>query len=157
MECVVCGGVASVVMEVRTGYYRSEQVQVRSELHRCKNCGEAFFDPQQAKKHNRAIKNEIRKKYGLLSPEEIIEIRNRLNLTQSELEELLGAGQKVVVRWESGKVIQSGGHDNMLRLLGEPTVLKKLREIRELRNGQRKSYSDKEEDMAQREPASSRR
>ena len=40
----------------------------------------------------------------------------------------------MVVRWESGKVIQSRGHDNMLRLLDrDPGILKALRQIQKLR------------------------
>jgi putative zinc finger/helix-turn-helix YgiT family protein len=90
----------------------------------------------------RAVKNEVRKKYGLLSPEKIAEIRQRLRLTQSELENLLGAGPKVVVRWESGKVIQGGGHDNMLRLLDrEPSTLERLRQIQQLRLNEQKEYA----------------
>ena len=93
----------------------------------------------------RTVKNEIRKKYGLLSPERITEIRSNLKLSQAELEELLGTGPKVVVRWESGKVIQSGGHDNVLRLLErDPSTIKSLRKIQELRWREQKQYETDE-------------
>jgi putative zinc finger/helix-turn-helix YgiT family protein len=87
------------------------------------------------------VKNEIRKKYGLLPPERIVEIRNKLGLSQAELEELLGTGSKVVVRWESGKVIQGSGQDNILRLLDrDPTFLESLRQIQRLRSDEQKKY-----------------
>jgi hypothetical protein len=85
MECVICGGKAKKVVENRKGRYRKEVVDVQSEFFRCESCKETFFSPHQLEAHNRAIKNEIRKKYGLLPPEKIVEIRNKLELTQPEL------------------------------------------------------------------------
>ena len=89
----------------------------------------------------RAVKNEIRKKYGLLSPERIVEIRNKLGLTQAQLEELLNTGSKVVVRWESGKVIQGDSHDTVLRLLEKwPSELEHVRQIQKLRSQEQREY-----------------
>jgi putative zinc finger/helix-turn-helix YgiT family protein len=140
MECAVCGAVLGNVTGKRMGYYRDETIEVESEFMRCEACGEQFFTPAQAKAHNRSIKNEVRKKYGLLPPEKIAEIRHKLELTQEELEELLGTGAKVVVRWESGKVIQGRGQDNMLRLLDrDPSVVEDLRQIRQLRDAEQKN------------------
>jgi hypothetical protein len=48
----------------------------------------------------------------------------------------------MVVRWESGKVIQSRGHDNMLRLLDrEPATLKSLRQIQALRSAEQDKHA----------------
>ncbi len=120
------------------GRYRGETVEVQSEFMRCKQCGEEFFAPAQIRSHARAVKNEIRKRRGLLPAQKIAEIRNSLKLTQEELEEVLGTGPKVVVRWESGKVVQSRGQDNMLRLLDrDPTIIEKLRQIQQSRAAER--------------------
>ena len=142
MNCVVCGQpTASKVIETRVGRYRAESVNVESEFFRCGTCREEFFSPAQAQAHVRAVKNEIRKKYGLLPPEKIAEIRNKLKLSQAELEELLGTGSKVIVRWESGKVIQGAGQDNMLRLLDrDPKVVDDLRQIQRFRCDEQKKY-----------------
>jgi putative zinc finger/helix-turn-helix YgiT family protein len=141
MDCVVCGGVATQVTGNRIGRYRGERVEVQSEFFRCEDCKEEFFNPTQMKSHNRAVKNEIRKKYGLLSPERIAAIRAKLELSQPDLEELLGVGSKVVVRWESGKVIQGSGQDNILRLLEQdPSMLKTLREIQKFRAAEQEKY-----------------
>jgi DNA-binding transcriptional regulator YiaG len=91
-----------------------------------------------------AVKNEVRKKYGLLPPERIAEIRRNAGLTQAELEELLGTGEKVVVRWESGKVIQTSGYDNVLRLIErDPSAIEQLRQIQRLRSGEREKYHER--------------
>lgn len=140
MTCSVCGGSTTKVREVKKAKYRDEIVEVATELFRCDSCGEGFATPEQMRVHTRAVKNEVRKKHGLLPPEEIASIRGKLGLTQNGLEDVLGTGPKVVVRWESGKVIQSRGHDNMLRLLErDPSVLKSLRVIQEARSKEQES------------------
>jgi len=142
MKCVFCGENANVVTEHKQARYRGESVEVTREVLQCESCGEEFVTPDQARSFVRDVKNEIRRKYGLLSPEKIVEIRHKLGLTQDQLEELLNTGAKVVVRWESGKVIQSGGHDNMLRLLErEPSTLKWLQQIQQLRSNEQKEYA----------------
>jgi putative zinc finger/helix-turn-helix YgiT family protein len=141
MKCVMCGSTAIQIKERKQARYRAETVEVDREFSRCESCKEEFVTPAQMRSNVRAVKNEIRKKYGLLSPEKITAIRKKLGLTQAELEGVLDTGPKVVVRWESGKVIQSGGHDNMLRLLDrEPSILKELQQIRQNRSTEQKKY-----------------
>lgn len=140
MKCSVCGGSTTKVKEVKKAKYRDDIVELATELFRCDACAEGFVTPEQMRAHARAVKNEVRRMHGLLSPEGIVAIREKLGLTQAALEDALGTGPKVVVRWESGKVIQSRGHDNMLRLLDrDPTVLKSLRIIQELRSKEQKN------------------
>ena len=74
------------------------------------------------------ITSRVREDAGLLSPERIVEIRKNLGLSQTELEGLFGRGEKVVTRWENGRVVQGRTADVALRLLEmEPGVLPKLR------------------------------
>ena len=142
MKCVICGGHANLVKQSRLAPYRDEQVEVQREVYQCGSCGEEFLTPDQARAFARNVKNEIRKKNGLLPPERIAEIRHKLDLTQEQLEELLNTGPKVVVRWESGKVIQSGGHDNMLRLLErDAAVMARLQQIQQARAVEQKEYA----------------
>jgi putative zinc finger/helix-turn-helix YgiT family protein len=148
MNCVICGESATEVKEVKKARYRAETVEVPKQFFRCGSCKEEFVTPGQMRLYVRALKNEVRKKHGLLPPEKIAAIRAKVELTQSELEDVLGTGPKMVVRWESGKVIQSRGHDNMLRLLDrEPATLKSLRQIQALRSAEQdkhaKSHSSK--------------
>ncbi|MGB8886763.1 MAG: type II toxin-antitoxin system MqsA family antitoxin [Candidatus Korobacteraceae bacterium] len=145
MNCVMCGGNARTVTEVKQARYRGETVEVSREVFRCDSCEEEFVTPVQARNYVRTVKDEIRKRHGLLSPDRIVEIRKKLKLSQHELEGLLNAGPKVVVRWESGKVIQGGGHDNMLRLLDrDPKTLEQLRQIREHRSAEQKKHTSGE-------------
>lgn len=147
MNCVICGANAKDVKARKRSKYREEIVEVERNFFRCESCKEEFVTPAQMATNVRAVKNEIRGKYGLLSPERITEIRNKLNLSQADLEGLLGTGQKVVVRWESGKVIQSNAHDSVLRLLErDPAMIKSLRQIQELRFREQEQYASAESD-----------
>jgi putative zinc finger/helix-turn-helix YgiT family protein len=149
MNCAVCGGSATEVRELKKAKYRDETVEVETELFRCDSCKEGFVTPKQMSMHVRAVKNEVRKKHGLLPPERIVAIRSKLELTQSELEEALDTGPKMVVRWESGKVIQSRGHDNMLRLIErQPSILKSLLAIKKARSLELRTYVTSKRKMA---------
>lgn len=150
MNCVICGGPAVKVTEKKPAKYRDQTIVVESELFRCESCKEEFVTPEQLRQHVRAVKDEIRRKHGLLSPEKLVEIRVKtLRLTQAELEELLGTPPKTIVRWESGKVIQSNAHDNMLRLLArDPNTIEKLRQVQKLKSRQQKEYESSHKSKA---------
>jgi len=53
------------------------------EVCHCADCGEDFLNPEQSHALAVAVKNEVRKKLGLLPPERITAIRERPGLTQA--------------------------------------------------------------------------
>lgn len=59
---------------------------------------------------------------GLLSPQEIKEMRVRLKLKQKRMSELLQAGEKSYTRWESGRSRPSRMVNVLLRLIYEGKV-----------------------------------
>jgi putative transcriptional regulator len=145
MRCPVCGTGTAKKVE-RENYatrYNGEPVVVsRVEAFHCGDCGEEFLTPEQAHAMSVAVKNEVRRKLGLLSPQRIAAIREKAGLTQAQLEALLGQGRKVVVRWESGKVIHGRAADTVLRLLErEPELVKDLQEIEKQRSKQQERYA----------------
>jgi len=69
-----------------------------------------------------------RKKYGLLSADEIRSLRERFGLTQAELARLLRLGQNTLSRWEAGRNAQTAAMDVLLRMLRDvPGGLEYLR------------------------------
>ncbi len=84
---------------------------------RCGRCGEEFYTREQSLASSRAAASALRAHEGLLSPDEIRAIRERLGWTQAQLEQALGVGPKTVVRWERGTVRQSRAADRLLRVL----------------------------------------
>ena len=59
---------------------------------------------------------------GILTPNEIKNLRRKLKLTQKALAKLLGLGTITISRWETRKIFQSKVNDNFLRLLSRDPI-----------------------------------
>lgn len=94
-----------------------EPIVVWRDLQRCSSCGETYFGPNDIDAVHRAAADVVREREGLLSPEEIRELRESLQLSQAAFERLIGAGAKTVVRWERGTIFQSKVTDTLMRVL----------------------------------------
>lgn len=82
------------------------------------------------------ITEETCRQLGLLTPAEIRAGRERLNMTQQQLQELLGLGGNSLSRWESGRIYQSRAHDRFLRVIFDvPKALAMLQGIRHGESG----------------------
>ena len=102
-------------------------------MYECDRCGEGVFTPEKAREVDRLVKLTAHQHLSLLPPEKIVSIRKRCSLTQEEVEKLFGLGQKVVIRWEKGRVLQSKTADLLLRLLDRnPDIIEGTRQIQDL-------------------------
>ena len=98
------------------------------QFYRCDRCGETFYDGEMTTESFRRMAAAIRAEDGLLAPDEIVGLRKKYGLTQAQLERLIGAGSKTVVRWERGTVCQNRTADTLLRVLLEhPDVVASLK------------------------------
>lgn len=117
--CFECDGAVSVTRQRRTIRIGRRSATVEDEFFQCANCGLEFQTPAQMDATQQRAVDRIREDEGLLSSDEIRSIRAQYRLTQVQLERLLGAGPKTVVRWERGTVFQQKSTDTLLRLLRE--------------------------------------
>lgn len=116
--CPECGGAVTRATDTFDVHIGRRTVAVRGEYERCQGeCREFYFAPGEMDSLMVRASSTIRAQDGLLLPSEIKALRHRSGLTQTQLEELLGAGAKTVVRWEKGTVIQNGATDTLLRVL----------------------------------------
>jgi putative zinc finger/helix-turn-helix YgiT family protein len=124
-ECPVCGKVG---LEKRQGEFRftpppeipgGEIVIPDATWEECSACGEQMLPPAIGE----ALLAERYRRLGLLSPGEIAEIRQRSGLTQVEMAEFLGVGEKTYARWESGRSIHNLSSDNLIRLVAQSPEL----------------------------------
>ena len=86
-------------------------------LTHCQSCGFDHYTREQSLASSRARAGVLRSHEGLLTPEQIRSVRERLGYTQAQLELEMGVGPKTVVRWEKGAVRQSRLADNFIRRL----------------------------------------
>ena len=94
---------------------KGEPIEITSKVTYCKNCGEQIWNPELDDENLDTAYRCYRKKHNLLMPEEIKEIRKRLELSQKSFSKLLGIGEKTITRYENG-AIQDQAHNNLILL-----------------------------------------
>ena len=95
----------------------------------CSTCGFQYSDERGETARHEAVCAHL----GVLTPKEIVAIREHLNLTRAEFASLLGVGQASLQRWESASLIQSVSLDRLIRLtqtVENVTFLRRLSEKR---------------------------
>ncbi len=90
-------------------------------------CGEIFYGPEAEQIHHRAICKAL----GLLTPEQIRELRDRFGLSQQEFARLTGIGVATLSRWEQGRLMQTRSMDSYLQILNAvPNAIQALEKLR---------------------------
>lgn len=134
LRCGICGGDALLVTEPREIPIGKRVVTIDDRFYRCLECGETFYVGDMPDQTLRRASAKIRAEDGLLSPDEIRAIRAKYGLSQAALEQLIGAGEKTVVRWERGTIAQNAAADTLLRVLRDhPAVVADLARERGVR------------------------
>lgn len=128
--CPACG----TMMKEKRGTLRlpvnGEEIAVPGAAHlACPKCREVVLRFVDARRLGEDAVAVYRKKYGLLSADEIRAIRERFDLTQADLARLLHLGANTVSRWESGRNVQTAAMDVLLRIIRDlPGSIEYLRE-----------------------------
>jgi len=127
--CPACGS----PMRERRGKLKlpvnGEDVAVPDAPHlECPKCHEVVLRLDEARKLREQALAIYRKKYGLLSADEIRSLRERFGLTQGALARLLRLGGNTISRWEAERNVQTAAMDVLLRMLRDvPGSLEYLR------------------------------
>ncbi len=116
MFCTECLSDQDVDLTIRpeTITVRGEPIEVQSKAAICMNCGSEVFDSSMADEILKIAYGVYRKKHGLLSSDEIRQIRESYGLSHRALASLLGWGLVTTQRYERG-LIQDEAHDAILR------------------------------------------
>lgn len=96
--------------------FKDEAVEYEAEYLYCDITNEEYSDEDLLSSNDIAMKNAYRKKKGLLSSDQIADIRIKYSISQNDLCLLLGWGGKTITRYESHQV-QDIAHDTILRKL----------------------------------------
>ncbi len=95
-----------------------EEIAVTASPHlSCPKCHEVVLRFDDARKLRQRALEIYRRKYGLLSADEIRSIRERFRLTQAELARLLRLGANTISRWEAARNVQTAAMDMLLRMI----------------------------------------
>ena len=116
--CPSCGLNMVETVGVLTFPVNGEDVLVKNSPHLfCRSCKEVMLRLDESRQLRKTALKLYQEKYGLLSADEIRRLRERLELTQGQLAELLRLGVNTVSRWESGRNVQTAAMDVLLRLV----------------------------------------
>ena len=145
MDCPLCDKTHEVEERSRIATIEIKGMEVSYEetYFRCGNCDEEEneFDTGEVLNTNLLnARDAYRRKAGLLTSGEIVEIRDNYGLSQVDLARLLGWGESTVARYET-KAIQDKAYDTMLRLIRD-NPLKALELLK--KNGEQISSTKKE-------------
>lgn len=124
--CPVCGaGKCQQKTITETLAYKGHHLIVPNYVvYVCPRCREEFLDQTVIHPHQQKIRDWQRAIDGLLSAQEIRQVRSALGLTQEEFSSVLGGGKKAFARYETGAVRQSVAMDNLLRAVQKhPSLL----------------------------------
>jgi putative zinc finger/helix-turn-helix YgiT family protein len=130
--CPACQHTQVALQEVEDAFdygTGAEKISVVASIpqYTCENCGLSFSDSVAEERRHDAVCNAL----GVLAPREVRAIRELGGLSQAEFASLSGLGKASLGRWERGALIQNEANDNLLRLLGFPENVARLRSIRE--------------------------
>jgi len=117
-SCPSCGS----TMRKHRGRLRypvnGEEIAVLDVTHLwCAKCGEVVLRRDESRHLREHAVAAYRRKYRLLSADEIRSLRERHGLTQGRLAALLRLGGNTISRWESGRNVQTAAMDVLLRLI----------------------------------------
>ena len=118
--CVCCmeeHNVKTVAVRERLSF-KGITVSYDAQYMYCDNADELYANEKQMQENDISLKNAYRGAMGLLTREEIIDIRNKYGITQTDLCKLLGWGGKTISRYE-GHQVQDKAHDMILRKLDQ--------------------------------------
>lgn len=95
----------------------------------CNECKEDLYIDELERKNNDRIFNLYRQKVNIISSKEIIDFRNRYNISQRELTAILGFGKMTINRYENGGIPTKAQSDYMKLLFeNEEKFIEKVKE-----------------------------
>ncbi len=94
--------------------YKEEEVFFKATYEYCSNADEYLETEEMIKANKLAMIDAYRKKIGLLTSDEIINIRGKYGVSQKDFSEILDWGRSTITRYENHQV-QDRAHDDVLR------------------------------------------
>lgn len=94
--------------------FKGEKVAFQATYEYCSNADEYAETEEMIRQNSLAMKDAYRQKVGLLTSKEIKAIREKYDISQKDLAEVLGWGRATINRYEKYQV-QDRAHDHILR------------------------------------------
>ncbi|MBQ4259147.1 MAG: DUF4065 domain-containing protein [Lachnospiraceae bacterium] len=109
-----------VVSVIECTSFKKRKVEYEAQYFYCCNTNELYTDENQLQYNDISLKDAYRKAEGLLTSDEISNVRVAYDISQRDLCILLGWGEKTITRYESHQV-QDRAHDAILKKIQDDT------------------------------------
>ncbi|WP_429342364.1 type II TA system antitoxin MqsA family protein [Paraburkholderia sp. GAS42] len=128
LECPACGQhrVRSNLVQDRFEYgVGQDRVELTAwiTVHQCLECDLTFTGEDAEQARHEVVCRHL----GLLTPREILAVRESYGLSQSEFAELSKIGKASLARWERGALLQNASNDNLVYLLSFKDNIQRIR------------------------------
>jgi putative zinc finger/helix-turn-helix YgiT family protein len=124
IKCPSCGVnkmKEKIISEFHTKLGGVPFVASNAKILECEQCGERIFDAKEIKRWEKELQKQLQTNALLVTPKDVKEIRERLNLNVTDFARLFGVTRQTVYAWEDEKNagIQLGPAALLIRLLIE--------------------------------------
>jgi HTH-type transcriptional regulator/antitoxin MqsA len=132
-RCPRCAGRLTHRTQPVTFTYRGESFVVDQPGWYCGSCGEGLHEAADIAATEKAFVELKAQVDGVLGPDDVRKIRQRLQLSQRRAGAVLGGGPRAFQKYESGESAVSQPMSNLLRLLAKDPL--RLHELEQPRGG----------------------
>lgn len=116
--CPSCEAVRNIRIEHKKELtkIRKEEVEIDSVFSVCSSCGKSFVTLPQMEENLKKARDAYRQNHAIISPEEIIALRAKYDISQKAFAKILDIGELTINEYEQG-VLPSGAHNSLLQLV----------------------------------------
>lgn len=118
MICPNCLMESDILIERKNEIHKIKRdiIEAAIESSVCSLCKEEFSTINQMENNLEVFRSVYRNRHGIISPQEIIALRKRYDVSQKTLGKLLDIGELTINSYEQG-ALPSGAHNNLLRII----------------------------------------
>ncbi len=121
--------------------FRGIKINTYENVAVCKECHQDLYINEIENKNNKRIYELYREKADIVKPQDIIDLRNKYNISQRELTAILGFGKMTINRYERGGVPTKSQSDYIKLLIeNNDKFIEKVKEALEKANINEKTY-----------------
>lgn len=127
MRCDICKSQETYIKDYDHNYnIKGKNISFIAKRRFCKSCNSIVYDSDLDNRASEIAINKYNEEYGI-TKEEIVDLRNRFNLSQELFAKIIGCAKKTLISYEKGKSIPNDSYLIILRsLLSKPETIKTI-------------------------------
>lgn len=127
MRCDICKSQETYIKDYEHNYnIKGKNISFIAKRCFCKSCNSLVYDSDLDNRASEIAINKYNEEYGI-TKEEIVDLRNRFNLSQELFAKIIGCAKKTLISYEKGKSIPNDSYLIILRsLLSKPETIKTI-------------------------------